>query len=52
MFQTKVAEKIKTHILFSITFPPENLAVYEITWKNIAEPDSPQMNVRRMHIAF
>jgi len=32
-------------------FRPENLAVYERTWKNIAEPDSPQMNVRRMRIA-
>jgi hypothetical protein len=36
MFQTKVVEKVKTHILCSITFPPlENRAVYEITWTNI-----------------
>jgi hypothetical protein len=33
MFQTKVAEKIKTHILCSITFSFENRAVYEIIWK-------------------
>jgi hypothetical protein len=33
MFQTKVVEKIKTHILGPITFFPENSAVYEITWK-------------------
>jgi hypothetical protein len=33
MFQTKVAEKIKTHILCSVTFFFENLAVYEKMWK-------------------
>ena len=33
MFQTKVVEKIKTHILCPILFPPENCAVYEIMWK-------------------
>jgi hypothetical protein len=36
MFQTKVVEEIKTHILCSITFfSPENCAVYEIMWKCI-----------------
>ena len=30
MFQTKVVEKIKTHILCSVTFFFENHAVYEI----------------------
>jgi hypothetical protein len=44
MFQTKVVEKIKTHILSSITFS-ENRAVYEIMWENVAEPDRPQMTV-------
>jgi hypothetical protein len=38
MFQTKVAEKVKTHILCSITFFFENLVVYEIMWKNTVEP--------------
>ena len=33
MFQTKVVEKIKTHILCSVTFFFENGAVYEIMWK-------------------
>ena len=37
MFQTKVLEKIKTHILCSITFF-ENRAVYEIMWKYTAQP--------------
>ena len=32
--RTKVVQKIKTHILYSITPPPDNLAVYEIMWKN------------------
>ena len=25
--------------------PPENRAVYEIMWKNIVEPDRPQMTI-------
>jgi len=32
MFQTKVVEKIKTHILCSVFFF-ENRAVYEIMWE-------------------
>jgi hypothetical protein len=43
MFQTNVAEKIKTHILCSIMFFPENRAFYEIMWKNMVQPDRPQM---------
>jgi len=27
-------------------FFPENRAVYEITWKNIAEPDGPQVTIQ------
>jgi spore germination cell wall hydrolase CwlJ-like protein len=33
MFQTRVVEKIKTHILCSITFT-ENLTVKEEIWRN------------------
>jgi hypothetical protein len=33
MFQTKFVEKIKTHILDSVTVFLENLAFYEIMWK-------------------
>jgi len=52
MFQTKVVEKIKTHVLCSITFFFfENLAVCVIMWTNIVEPDRPQMTIRRMRIA-
>jgi hypothetical protein len=48
MFQTKVVEKIKTNF-FSIFFP--HRAVYEIMWKNMAEPDRPQMVVQHMRYA-
>jgi hypothetical protein len=55
MFQTKVVEKIKTHILCSVTFSFffcfENRAVYEIMWKNTVQPDRPQMAIWRMRIA-
>ena len=50
MFQTKVVEKIKTHISCSIIFF-DNRAVCEIMWKNIVEPDRPQMTNWRMRIA-
>jgi hypothetical protein len=43
MFQTRVVEKIKTHMLCSITFFPENRAIYEIQ-KNMVEPDGPEDN--------
>jgi len=38
-FLTKIVEKIKTHNLYF----SKNHAVYEITWKNVVEPDRPQM---------
>jgi hypothetical protein len=41
MVQTKVVEKIKTNIIYSIAFH-EKPAVYAITWKNIVKPDRPQ----------
>jgi len=44
MFQTNFVEKIKTHILCSITFFFFNLAIYEIMWKNIVELDRPQLD--------
>jgi len=52
MFQTKVVEKIKTHILCSVIFfSPHNRAVYDITWKNTVQPDRPKMIIRRMPFA-
>jgi hypothetical protein len=32
-------------------FLPENSAVYEIMWKNVVEPDRPQMAIRRLRFA-
>jgi hypothetical protein len=52
MFQTKVVMKIKTHILRTISFYSKNCTVYEVMWKDIAEPDWPQMTVRHMRSAY
>jgi len=45
----KFVEKIKTHILCSITFILKNHAIYEVMWKDIVEPDMPQMTIWHMH---
>jgi hypothetical protein len=45
MFQMKVVEKIKTHILCSVTFPQKR-AVNEIMSKNVVEPEGPQMAIQ------
>jgi hypothetical protein len=51
MFQTKVVEKIKTHILYSITLSPlpplKNRATYEKRWKNTVKRGRPQMTIWR-----
>jgi len=49
MYQTKVVEKIKTHILYSIAFS-KNHVFYKRQWKNILESDSPHMTIWRMNI--
>jgi hypothetical protein len=52
IFQTKVVEKIRTHILCSVTFFFfENCAAYEKMWKNIVEWGRPHVTVWRVHIA-
>ena len=51
MFQTKVVEKIKTHILCTVTFFFENRVVYEKMCKNIVELGRAQMTTWRMRIA-
>ena len=40
----KLVEKIKTHILLSITFS-EKPAVYKTVWKNTAASDRPPMAI-------
>ena len=42
--------EIKTHILCSVSFSPENRAVYEIMSRNTVEPQRPQ-TIWRMLIA-
>jgi hypothetical protein len=49
MFQTKVVEKIKTHILCSVTFSRIR-AVYGIMQKNMVQLDRPEITIRRMRI--
>jgi len=49
MFQTKVLEKIKTRFLYSITFL-QNLAVYEIMWKDAVQTGWTQMSIRLIGI--
>jgi len=52
IFHTKFVQKIKTHILCSVTFfSPENRPVYEIMWKNIVGRGRPQMAIWRMRVA-
>jgi hypothetical protein len=50
MFQTKVVDKIKTHILCPKILS-KSRATYEIMRKNTVEPERPQMKIRRIHIA-
>jgi len=48
MFQTKVLEKIRRHILCLIYFPSQNR---ELMWKNIVQPGKPQLTAWRLRIA-
>jgi len=47
MFQTKVVNKIKTHISYSVFFLSR--PVCEMMWRNIAEPGKPQMTMAHAH---
>ena len=54
MLQTKVVEKIETHLTFNILFSFENCVVNEVIWRgggNIVEPGRPQMTIWCMRIA-
>ena len=44
MFQTNIVEKATTHILYSVSFSGD-CAVCKEMWKNIVEPDRPQMTI-------
>jgi hypothetical protein len=43
MFEIKVVERIKIHILCSVTFFSKNRAICELIWKNMVEPERLQM---------
>jgi len=51
MFQTKVVEKIKTHILCSVTVFLKSCRLWDNVRKSIVEPGRPQMTIWRMLIA-
>jgi hypothetical protein len=46
MFQTRVVEKMKTHISWQIFLFSENRAVYGMMWKNVVQPERAQMAIR------
>ena len=50
MIQTKVVQ-INTYFMFNDLFSSENLAVYEITWKNTVQRCRPHMTIWHMRIA-
>ena len=53
MFQTKVVDKIKSHVLRLVTFFfAESRAIYQIMWKNMVESDRLQVTIRLMHFAW
>jgi hypothetical protein len=45
MFQIKVVEKKKTHILCLVIFFSENRAIYEM-WKVMVQPQMPKMTTQ------
>ena len=50
MFHTKVVEKIKTHILCSVTFFPKIVPFFEIMWKKYFRAGQPtDDNMARAH---
>jgi hypothetical protein len=44
VYHTEVVERLKTHSMFNIFFF-ENRAIYEVMWKNLVEPDKPQITI-------
>ena len=49
-FQTKVVEKIKTHILCSVTFFRKSCRLWDNVEKNIVERGRPRMTIWRIRI--
>jgi len=51
MFETKFVDKIKTRILFSITFVRKSCRLWDNVQKNIVEPGRPHMTIWRIRFA-
>jgi hypothetical protein len=51
MFQVKDVEKNKTDFMPINFFLLDNRAVYELMWKDVVDPNRPQMAIRRMSFA-
>jgi len=52
LIQIQIVEKIKTHILCSVTHPPpKKIMLFMIVWKNIVEWGRPQITIWCMCIA-
>jgi hypothetical protein len=45
MFLTKYVEKIKTCVFMSNNYFPETCAIFEMMWKNVVQPDRPQITI-------
>jgi len=50
MFHTRVEEKIKTRTLYSIPLFRKS-GLYDITWKNMVQPDRAPVKIRHMCVA-
>jgi hypothetical protein len=50
MFQTKFVGKIKTDILYSVTYFFRNCAMNDVMYENIVDPDKQQMALWHMHV--
>ena len=45
MFQVKILDRVKTHILGPMTFCYENCVVNDTMWGNVAQSDSPYLTI-------
>ena len=52
IFQTKTVERLKTHILCSVTFFRKSYRLWDKVGKKIVEQGRRRMTIRRMRIAF
>jgi len=51
VFQTKVVQITKPHILCSILLFSKIVLFYDVMWKNTVDPDRPKVTIWRMRTA-